>query len=93
MNYLFHILVMISIYSILTLSLNLTVGYTGLLNMAQAAFYGIGAYVMTLLMMNQGVNFTIALAVAIIFSSILFLCLAIAQIKHHKSFLMSNVET
>lgn len=45
MNYLLHILIMISIYIILTLSLNLPVGYTGLLSLAQAAFYGIGAYV------------------------------------------------
>lgn len=81
MNYLFHILVMISIYAILTLSLNLPVGYTGLLSLAQAAFYGIGAYVMTLLMMNQGLNFLGAMAVAIIFSSILSLLVSYPSIR------------
>ena len=45
MAYLIHLAILISIYAILGLSLNLVVGYTGLLSVAQAAFYGIGAYV------------------------------------------------
>lgn len=81
MNYLLHILIMISIYTILTLSLNLPVGYTGLLSLAQAAFYGIGAYVMTLLMMNQGFSFLGAMAVAIIFSSILSVLVSYPSIR------------
>lgn len=81
MNYLFHILIMISIYAILTLSLNLPVGYSGLLSLAQAAFYGIGAYVMTLLMMNCGLSFMGATAVAIIFSSILSLLVSYPSIR------------
>jgi branched-chain amino acid transport system permease protein len=35
---------MICIYAILAQSLNLVIGYTGLLSIAHAAFYGIGAY-------------------------------------------------
>jgi len=70
MNYILHILIMISIYSILSLSLNLPVGYTGLLSLAQAAFYGIGAYAATLLLMKAGINFFVALAIAVILSAI-----------------------
>jgi branched-chain amino acid transport system permease protein len=44
MNYLFHIVIMINIYSILCVSTNLLVGMTNLLSIGQAAFYGIGAY-------------------------------------------------
>jgi branched-chain amino acid transport system permease protein len=44
MTYLCHELVLISIFSILAVSLNLLVGYLGLASMAQAAYYGIGAY-------------------------------------------------
>jgi len=65
MNYILHILIMINIYLILSLSLNLIVGYTGLLSIAHAAFYGIGAYITTLLMMNMGLNFFIALFITI----------------------------
>ncbi len=45
MNYVFHIMIMINIYIILTVSTNLLVGMTNLLSLGQAAFYGIGAYI------------------------------------------------
>ena len=44
MNYIIHIAVLVCIYSILAVSLNLVVGYGGLLSLAHAAFFGIGAY-------------------------------------------------
>ncbi|MDZ7337583.1 MAG: branched-chain amino acid ABC transporter permease [candidate division KSB1 bacterium] len=66
MNYLFHIIVMIGIYLILTQSLNLVMGYTGLLSVCQAAFYGIGAYTSTLLMTRWGVHFLPALLAGIV---------------------------
>lgn len=65
MNYLLHILTMINIYMILALSLNLLVGYTGLLSLCHAAFYGIGAYISTLCMMNLGLGFFLSLILAI----------------------------
>ena len=54
MNYIFHIIIMINIYIILTVSTNLLVGMTNLLSMGQAAFYGIGAYlaVFALMILN-----------------------------------------
>lgn len=81
MNYLLHILIMISIYTILSLSLNLPVGYTGLLSLAQAAFYGIGAYTVTLFMVHSGVNFFAALAFAVILSAILSLLVSYPSIR------------
>jgi branched-chain amino acid transport system permease protein len=66
MPYLIHLAILFSIYAILGISLNLVVGYTGLLSMAEAAFYGIGAYVTALLMVNAGANFFVAMAVGIL---------------------------
>ncbi len=65
MNYLLHILIFISIYSILSLSLNLLVGYAGLISFCHAAFYGAGAYISTLLMMKAGFGFIPAFIIAI----------------------------
>jgi len=48
-NYLIHLAILIGIYSILTVSLNLAVGFTGLLNMGHVGFFGIGAYTSALL--------------------------------------------
>lgn len=69
MEYLVHILILIGIYGILGLALNLVVGYTGLLSLAQAAFYGIGAYTTALLMTERGWNFFPALGVAVIITT------------------------
>lgn len=81
MNYLIHILIMIGIYIILTQSLNLVMGYTGLLSLCQAAFYGISAYTVTLLMIHYQLNFFVALILAIVISSALSLIVAIPSLK------------
>ena len=55
-RYFMHLVVMAGIFSILTLSWNLLAGYTGLLNLGHAAFYGIGAYTSSLLAMSLGIS-------------------------------------
>ena len=55
--YLAHFLVMVAIYSILALSLNLLIGYSGIFSLAHAAIYGIGAYASALASLNLGLGF------------------------------------
>lgn len=56
MEYILHILVISGIYIILTISLNLIVGFTGLPSMGHAAFSCIGAYTSALLALNMGLS-------------------------------------
>ncbi len=56
MEYFLHILVITGIYIILTLSLNLVVGYTGLAALGHAAFSCVGAYASSLLALNYGLS-------------------------------------
>lgn len=70
MEYFIHLAILFSIYAILGLSLNLVVGYTGLLSVAEAAFYGVGAYATALLMVALGFNFFLAMFVGIIASAV-----------------------
>ena len=49
MDYLLHILIVALIYAIFAVSLNLELGYAGLYNFGQVAFFGIGAYTSALL--------------------------------------------
>jgi branched-chain amino acid transport system permease protein len=56
MEYLIHILIIAGIYIILTMSLNLIVGYTGLPALGHAAFSCVGAYTSSLLALNLGVS-------------------------------------
>ncbi len=67
--YLLHILVLVAIYSIVAVSLNLALGYTGLLNLGHVAFFGIGAYTSALLT-KAGVPFLVAFLAAGIIASI-----------------------
>ena len=57
MEYFIHLGILFSIYAILGISLNLIVGYAGLLSVAHAAFYGIGAYTTAILLTQSGIGF------------------------------------
>lgn len=57
MDYLLHLAIVISIYSILAASLNLMWGFAGLLSFGHAAFFGIGAYASALLGVKLGLGF------------------------------------
>jgi branched-chain amino acid transport system permease protein len=61
MEYIITLAILVVIYSILGISLNLVVGYAGLLSLAHAAFYGIGAYVTGILLTQFNVNFFISI--------------------------------
>lgn len=63
MNYLLYVISLVAVYGILTAALNLAVGYTGILSIAQAAFMGIGAYAAGILLTEWGLNFFYALPV------------------------------
>jgi branched-chain amino acid transport system permease protein len=71
LEYLLHILILIGIYVILAESLNLIVGYTGLLSIAHAAFYGVGAYVAALMSLKLGSPFVINIVCAVVISGLL----------------------
>ncbi len=70
MEYIINLAILISIYSILGISLNLVVGYTGLLSVSHAAFYGIGAYSTGILLTSLGVNFFVSVILGIVIAAI-----------------------
>lgn len=79
-NYLIHVLILLGIYTILTLSLNLAVGFTGLLNLGHIAFFGIGAYTSALLSLN-GIPLWLSVLAGCIASAIFGLILSIPTAK------------
>jgi len=81
MEYLLHILILIGIYIILSISLNLIAGYTGLLSISHAAFYGVGAYVAALMAINLHSPFLINIACAVILSSLLGALVGIPSLR------------
>ena len=59
-----HLVNDVAIWALFAISLNLLVGYTGLVSFGHAAYFGIGAYTCGLLMKNLGVPFALAFLAA-----------------------------
>ncbi|MCF7898603.1 MAG: branched-chain amino acid ABC transporter permease [Candidatus Pacebacteria bacterium] len=66
MDYIIHILIIISIFVPLALSLDLLVGRTGILSITHAGMYGLGAYTTAILTKTYGVSFLTSVAVGIL---------------------------
>ena len=70
MEYILHLFILISIYILLSQSLSLAAGYSGLVSLAHAGFYGVGAYTTALLTTNFGLPFLMTLPLAMILCGI-----------------------
>ncbi len=86
MEYLLHILILIGIYLIAAASLNLVAGYTGLLSVAHAAFYGVGAYVVALMGLKVGAPFWLSLPCAMAAAALLGAVVAIPALRVHDDY-------
>ena len=81
MDYIFHIVIMINIYIILTTSTNLLVGMTNLLSLGQAALYGIGAYLAVLALMVLNLSLIPTLFFVILGTALLSLLIAYPSLR------------
>jgi branched-chain amino acid transport system permease protein len=81
MAYINHLAILFSIYAILGASLNLIVGYTGLLSVTHAAFYGIGAYVTAILLTTIGMNFFLSLIIGVLITALISFLVGIVLSK------------
>ncbi len=77
------ILILWAIYAILALSLNLIVGYMGLLSFGHAGFFGIGAYTSALVCLNLGFSFWPALLLTLIVVGVVGLGVGYFSIRLH----------
>lgn len=77
-GYLFRLAQLASTTIILSVSLNLLTGTLGLLSLAHASFYGLGAYTSALLAIKLGLPFPITLIVSGVFTALLAGMLAIS---------------
>jgi len=75
------ILVLCAMNVLLALSLNLVMGYTGQLNLGQSAFFGIGAYVSTILIKTYGWNFWLAAGAAVAAAGLVGVALAAFAVR------------
>jgi branched-chain amino acid transport system permease protein len=76
-----HILILILLYVMLSQSLALISGYSGLISLAHAGFYGIGAYASAILSINYGLPFLATLPLAMLFSGIIAIFVSIIALR------------
>jgi branched-chain amino acid transport system permease protein len=74
-------LILCAINVVLALGLDFILGYAGQLNLGQSAFYGIGAYASTLLVVNGGWPFWAAFASGVALSGIAGMILALFAVR------------
>jgi branched-chain amino acid transport system permease protein len=77
MSYLWHLLIYLGVYTIVSISLNLIVGYCGLLSLAHAGFFALGGYVYALVTLTFKWGFVEATFLAVLISIIFSLMVSI----------------
>jgi len=80
-SYYLHIAVLSLIHILLALGLNMVAGYAGQLSLAQAAFFGIGAYTTGLLMLNAHWSFWIAVPLGAVLAGLVAVAIGLPTLR------------
>jgi branched-chain amino acid transport system permease protein len=80
-DYVLYVVSLVAVYGVLTVSLNLVLGYTGILSVAHAAFMGIGAYATALLLTDWRFNFFATLPVGLAVAGLVAAALAASTLR------------
>jgi branched-chain amino acid transport system permease protein len=80
-EYLLNVGVLAGIYVILTMGLNITNGWTGLMSFGYAAFYGIGAYTAAILATRHGVPFWATLVLGGLVAGVFGVAIALPTLR------------
>ena len=86
MDYFIHVLVLAAIYATLSTSLDLLAGRTGLVSVAHAAFYGLGAYTSALLALHTGVPFYLGVLVGMCVAIVASLAVSFTSTRLHDDY-------
>jgi len=86
MDYAYHLITFITLYTILASSLNLFSGYTGLLSLSHAGFYGIGAYTSALLSTHYGISPFINIPIAMLFSGVVAFIISFVALRTYEDY-------
>ena len=88
LDYILTLITFSNIFSILTLSLNILVGYAGQVSLGHAAFFGIGAYTSAILAAKFGVGYWWTLLASVLISGIVGLLLGLPSLRVKHDFLV-----
>ena len=88
MDYIYHIIVLILMYAVLVQSLNLIMGYVGVISMCHAIFSAIGAYTAAIISVNLGYHFLVGTAAGFVLAAIVGALLALPSLRVRDEYLI-----
>lgn len=80
-NYILHVAVVTLIYATLSTALDLVVGHAGMFSIAQAAFWGLGAYSTGVLVVRAGAPFLAGLVAGIAIASVMAIVVSLPTLR------------
>ena len=81
MDYLLHLVVFVLIYGMVALSLNVASGFTQLISLAQAGFFGVGAYTSAILATQYGWPLLVNLPLGMLVAGVVALPVALVALR------------
>ena len=88
MEYIYTVLILIGIYTIMASSFNLIIGFGGLISIAHPIFFALAAYCSALLNMKLGVPIPLAIVLGALFSTALSLMLSLPSLPVSGDYLL-----
>jgi branched-chain amino acid transport system permease protein len=83
MDYLLHICILATVYFMLAISLDLLAGHSGFISLAQAGFYGIGAYTSALLAVYLKLPFFVGVIAGMLIAAMISLIVSLPSLRLH----------
>lgn len=80
-HYILNIFMQAATYGVAVLGMTVVLGYTGQINLAQAAFFGIGAYAVALGTAVYGLSFWVALPIGVAFAALAGFVLGLTTLR------------
>lgn len=81
MSYFWYLVFFTELYIVLALALNVQLGFSGLVNLAMGAFYGIGAYSYAILSLEFGFSFFTAMIAGILINMLVSIVITAASFR------------
>ena len=81
MDFVFHIMILVCIYAVLSISLDLIAGHAGLISLAQAAFYGLGAYTSALMTTRIGASFSFGIFAGMVVATLISFIVSVPSLR------------
>ena len=86
-SYTIHVAILIMLFAIVAVGLSLVMGFAGQVNLAQAAFFGAGAYASALLTTTYGWNPWLAAVAAVVATCVVALAVAVPALRVQSHYL------